>query len=239
MKLLFVDESDGFRKSIRTHFVLAGVIVDSEELFSFESVITKFRKRFLNGKSLKVLRSYKAFEHSEKLELTKALCKRISRFDISFIASISGSRSSRNEKKASYVGCLSFLIERFFFYLVENNSNGIIILDTLATGHQNYIRKHIQHIIANGRKREGKYNERIFKNVFFGNDDYTNAIQLADLLCAAINSALQRYLENCEESKLMGNEDMLVCYNSFLPLFWSHFRRFNGSVSGGGIKFWK
>lgn len=239
MKLLFVDESDGFRKESRTHFVLVGVIVDSEELFQLEAAIAAFRRKFLAGSNLKALRGYRTFVHPKKLELTKELCERIRGLNISFVSSISGSRSSRNEKRESYVGCLSFLIERFFFYLVENDDRGAVVLDTLATGHQGYIRDHLQQIIGRGRKREGRYSDRIFKNVFFGDDEHANAIQLADLLCAAINAAVQRYLESNAEVSLTGNEDILVCYNSFLPLFWPRFRCFNGHVAGGGVKFWK
>lgn len=240
MKLLFVDESEGFEKKNRVHFVLFGTIVDSSEMFSLEREIANFRKKFLGGKNLKYLRGYKTLKFERKWKLSEKLYKTIGKkFDLKLVSAILGSRSSKDANKKSYVNALNFLIERYFFYLVENDDKGIIVIDTLATGHQSYIREQFQRIIVNGGKWEGRYKDRIFPIAFFGDDKHSNIIQLTDVFCAGLHAALQQFVEGNEEDELKGNEDVLVNYNSFLPLYWDFFRKFAGRISGGGIKFWK
>ncbi len=238
MRILFVDESEGFLKEKRDHFVLLGTIVEFEDAFELESKISEFRQKFLEGKNLKFLREYHSLAEDKKFELSKSLYELLDNHTIKLIASILGYVSVRSPNIESYVNALDFLIERYFFELFEKNDKGIIVLDRLDIGQENKIRKKFQEIIDTGEKREGKYKDRIFQIISFGDDKHSNVLQLTDLFCTGLHRAVSEYLKNNPDHSLKGNEDELVNYNRFLPLYWNLFRKYKGKVSGGGIKFW-
>lgn len=82
-------------------------------------------------------------------------------------------------------------------------------------------------------KCTSKFNN-IYPALFFVRDEYSNSIQVADLINTSLNSALHNYLK--ENGEININE--LPNYNNYLNIYWNLFEKNpnNGKIEGWGLK---
>jgi hypothetical protein len=235
MKLLFIDESF----SQKNDFVILGIIIDSTMLINLEKQLSAFRVKNLGGENLKFLRTTRSIARDTKLKLSQELYSSLKPFSIKLISVVLGTWSAtRRTHIDQYCEAMRFMIERFFFYLHQNNDLGIIIIDSNQNSAQKEIRNKANQYILETTKREGKIRSRIYAPVFFCEDSYSNLIQLSDLMCAGIQNATFEYLKNNKEESLKKNEEALFQCNPFMSLYKEYFLTFRDNISGAGIKFW-
>ena len=239
MDILFIDESEQINKEQKSHFVLLGTIVSSEKLIPLERYIFRIREKYKLD-NLKKLRTDRNIQPNQRLDISKELYDGLQDFNVTLISSIIGSLSMRKYSKIfNYREAMTFIIERFYFYLHHNNKEGMIILDSNTKDITKPIRKEIYEYILSEEKREGKIRKRIYGPVFFCEDQFSHVIQLSDLCVAGLQRATWEMLKKIENSNdLKGREDELFQYNPFIQMYWKYFLTYRGRVSGAGIKYW-
>lgn len=239
MEILFIDESEQINKEQKSHFVLLGTIVSSQNLIPLERCLFKISEKYKLG-NLKSLRTDRNIQLKDRLLISQELYSSLQNFNVTLISSIIGSLSMRKYSKINnYREAMKFVIERFYFYLHNNNKEGMIILDSNTREVTKPIRKDIYEFILNEEKKEGKIRKRIYGPVFFCEDQFSHVIQLSDLCVAGLQRATWEMLKKLENSNdLKGNEDELINYNKFLKFYWEYFLKYRNRVSGAGIKYW-
>lgn len=85
-------------------------------------------------------------------------------------------------------------------------------------------------------RRVSKNLPRIFPSLLFSNDEYSNILQIVDLIGVSLNSALFNQLNKNPTI----NVNNLPNYNKYLEIYWPlfEFNPRNGSVNGWGLKIW-
>lgn len=236
---MFIDESERVDKNNKSHFVLLGTIVSSEKLIPLERCLFKIRDKHKLS-NLKELRISRKISRDKKIEYSTELYECLSDFNITLISSIIGTYSmNRYSKIDNYFKALTFVIERFYFYLHKRNKTGMIILDSNCKEITKPIRKKLYEYVLTEEKKEGKIRKKIYGPIFFCEDEFSHVIQLSDLCVAGLQSAAWGMLGNLKNSNdLKGKEEELVKYSDFLQMYWKYFMEYNGKVSGSGIKYW-
>ena len=123
---------------------------------------------------------------------------------------------------------LSFIIERFIFHNNRRNEEGMVIFDSLD--------KNIENEMNNSFFLENKDKSNIFHSILFSKDEYTNILQMSDLIGVGLNSAIYKSLNKYGYV----NIDELPNFNPYLKIYWPLFEKNtnNNSVEGWGIKVW-
>ena len=246
MKFMFVDESERNRKKTKNYFLLLGLIVDKENILNLELEINDFKKKH-DMKSLKELRSGK-FNKDSRLECTHQLMKLLKTNHAKASSIILGPFSIRRKKlQETYLEGLDFLIERFYYGLKRENKIGLIVSDSLPKKTEKNLKLNIRQLIYEREmfmfgKSKGKCCERIHPTPLFIEDEYSNILQMTDLLCTSLQNAVWTYVEKNQDYellKLKKNEDELINYGEYLHLYWDIIERNSqGKASGWGIKIW-
>lgn len=241
MELLFIDESEQVKKDQKSHFVLLGTIISSENLIPLERCLYKIRDKY-HLKNLKELRTNREIitTKGERIKISKELYGCLGDYNVKLLSSIIGPLSMKTCSKVdNYYDAMVFIIERFYFYLHKNNKEGMIILDSNCAEITKEIRRRVYNYILNEEKKEGKIRKKIYGPIFFCEDEFSHVIQLSDLCVAGLQRAVWDMLKTLKYSNnLKGAEDDLVKYNIFLEMYWFYFIRYKGKVSGAGIKYW-
>lgn len=243
MEILFIDESEVNRKENKKYFILVGLSIKSDDLIELENIIEEI-KREHKITNLKELRTTKKIETNRKIELTKKIVKRLENFNASLRAIILGSLEDKYEK--NYFGAITFIIERFYLKIKRDNNLGLIICDSLPPNKINkavlketsdYLKE--CSIILRG-KSKGKISERIYPTLFFQNDEYSNVLQIVDLICASLQCAVREFDKSNPEFSIKDNEDLLKDFSPYMECYWNLFEKNprNNSISGWGIKTW-
>ncbi len=95
----------------------------------------------------------------------------------------------------SYFDALTFLIERFFINLKEDDTIGIIVFDSVNKTIEGSVKKKFTEFVSKeelvmfGRKK-GYYRDKIYPSLFFSNDEYSTILQSTDLIATSLNSAV-------------------------------------------------
>jgi hypothetical protein len=239
MELLFIDESEQVKKDNKSHFVLLGTIVSSENLIPLERCLFKIKEK-LKLENLKELRTSRKFTKEDRVKYSQELYDCLEDFNVTLLSSIIGTYSMNNASKTdNYYEAMTFIIERFYFYLHDRKKQGIIILDSNCEETTKQIRKRVYDYVLNEEKREGKIRKRIYGPIFFCEDEFSHVIQLSDLAVAGLQRATWEMLNTLEDSNnIKNNEDKLVNYSIFLKMYWKYFMKYKEKVSGSGIKYW-
>ena len=239
MHILLLDESTQAQKNQESHFVLLGAIVHSDNLIPLERELANIAKKH-NLQNLKELRTRFDISRKDKVKISKEVYSCLSFFSVTLVSSIIGTYSMKNVSRTeNYRTALEFIMERFFFYLHNQDSKGIVILDSNIKTITKPIRKNMFEFILTTEKREGKLRNRIYGPVFFCEDEYSHIIQLSDLCVAGLQRGSWELLKSLPNSgHFKGKEDQLCLHNEFLNMYWPHFMRYKGKVAGSGIKYW-
>ncbi len=247
MKMIYIDESDGsFEKNASNsdYLVVTAVIVDSEIVPRFDSIIKKFRDKHLNGDRLKVIRRPDSTTPLDyKIKMVTSLFEELSfakKEDFWIISAILGKYScSNNSREENLFTGFKLVIERAFMEISNNVDMVNTAMVFIDRHNKNEIKKFTEEIytyINNEEKKEGKLSETIshYPAVCVEN----NIIDIADLVAYSINIASKRFFR--VYNHLKRHEDELRHYNKdFLPIYWNRFCvNSNNQVSGFGIKYW-
>lgn len=232
LKIMFIDESKS--KDNKEYLCLCGIIVDYKNLNSLESQINKFKIKN-NYSNLKDFR--KPEDINKKIKLTKDLKSILEENEIKIISTILPKdilekikQDNRNNfESEERMQSLFFILERYFYHInrISKDSSGIVIFDSLD--------KRIKKQMRDGFYNEIKTNfKNIYPSLFFVNDEYSNIMQVTDLITVSLNSSIHECLK--EENSVIINE--LPCYNEYLNEYWDLFEYNpkNNDVEGWGIK---
>jgi hypothetical protein len=245
---LFVDES--YDKNC---FILLGCIVNGKELFDLEKSLKDVTKEYKINNLKEDLR--KKLSKNVKLDVTKKLTNLMEKYNVQVISCILSYRNIKilekndglkfrpNQLNKDYEESLSFLLERFYKFLIKNHGNGIIIFDQFTINRE--LKNSIKNFLE-GRKilvnclpaTKRCYYEVIYPSIFFTDDEYSLILQLSDLILLSLHKSYEKCLN--EKNQVTKNDiEELWKYNEFLKEYFKFFQKSeNGKVSGWGIKLW-
>jgi hypothetical protein len=251
MVLLCVDESDPPKKKIRLFgqqsicFVIVGAMLDDNFLISVDKEICDFKKT--NGiKNLKELRKDKRFK-GKALKLTAILNEILRKYEIKILAAVIGRHSITKDFEDNYYGTLTFILERFFLTLKSRNENGLVISDAFDSRREGKIKIKVNNYLLTETvklpwKEEGRLRDLIYPSLLFVEDEHSNIIQISDLICTSLQSAVINYLKSneCYDLNILKDkEDELPNCNPYLKIYWDLFvKNSYDKVGGWGIKIW-
>src|SRR3989338_4622885 len=98
MDILFIDESEQINKEQKSHFVLLGTIVSSENLIPLERSLFKIAEKY-NLNNLKRLRTDRNLQSKDRILISNELYNSLQNFNVTLISSIMGSLSMRKYSK--------------------------------------------------------------------------------------------------------------------------------------------
>lgn len=244
-KLLFcfVDESESNESDSHYH-ILAGVLIPSEHLFEASQEIEELKKKYgLNN--LKETRKNEKFKHDDKIKITKELVILLIKFNVIFIAIIEISNTridDQNKRRTIYYDSVQLLSERVTLYSHKNQRKWFFIADALS--YRQYklkeLKKKINSNIRESNTFKHKIGDYLFETPFFVEDDFSNFIQVADLVALSLNNGLKKY--GGKNGFPIGTDiknDTLKNYSEYLEIYWPLFdKSCGGAIDGYGIKFW-
>lgn len=133
---------------------------------------------------------------------------------------------------------LFFILERFFYFLRENSSYGLVISDQPVSETRDYKNELIE-LVRSFEYRGREFRQKIYQDVFFTRDEWDPLIQITDLIAYCISSYVRNSLERITLSRLSERYDFRYrlwknpFYRMILPLI----RKDSvGKISGYGIK---
>lgn len=233
MKIIFIDETSKEKES-KCFLCLCGIVVDASYVTKLEHDLEKFKKKY-KFNNLKDFRKPDKIE--TKLQKSEELFNILKKYEVNIISAVILKDSLKKIKICSRdnfesdqrIAVLNFILERFYFHVNRRNQSGLVIFDSL----DNKIENRIQKMFF---KRVSKNFKKIFPSLLFSKDEYSNIIQVSDLIAASLNSALYNSLK---EEKMIEVSN-LFNFNSYLKIYWNLFERNNknNSVEGWGIKLW-
>ena len=240
MEILFIDESDVYSSGNRECLILTGLSIKEEDLLKVEDKLEEL-KLSLNLKNLKELRTSR-LRTEQKLDYTDKIIRILKETNIKVISSVLN--VGWDEYRDSYFGGLVFIIERFFLRIKRNNEKAFIISDSFDRNISSYVSAKASDYLRNQEitlhgESKGKIKESIYPALFFQNDNYSNLLQVVDLICGSLQFAVREFKVSNPTSTIKGNEDLLKDMNPYLEKYWIFFEKgFRNSVTGWGIKTW-
>lgn len=167
----------------------------------------------------------------KKKEFNEKFYEIIKESDITIISALIEKKKMEDPKNKELFFYLAygFIIQRYQYFLQENKTHGIIVMDqakneeikNLFFVHRGFLkdgvpfrRKDLLLRIGN-REIELKDYERhslnnILENLIFMNDEYSNCLQVVDMICAAISGKFNRNIDiffNKIEGKIRKSKD--------------------------------
>jgi len=240
MKIIFIDESEYNYKKRKEYFVLSGIVVDEEKLLELEEEIRELKEK--NGiQNLKELRKTITVQQENKLKFTKKIVDLLKKNNCKNISIIFGDLGYNYDE--DYFGAITFIIERFCIKLRKEHQIGMIICDSLPSkickNVSSKLRKYLLKEKLNIRGiSKGYFKEHIYPAILFLDDDYSEMLQVTDLICTSLQSSLKEFYKY-NDFHIKGNEDVLKEYNPYLKCYWELFDKdSDDSVSSWGIKTW-
>lgn len=133
---------------------------------------------------------------------------------------------------------LYFILERFFYFLRENDSCGIVISDKPPSGKYDYMNELIESVRSFEYWGED-FKQRIYQDLYFTRDEWDPMIQVTDLVAHTFSSYVRWCLKHISLSRLSEARDFRYelkknqHFKMILPLIR---KRLDGRVTGYGIK---
>jgi hypothetical protein len=247
MKMMFVDESKkqgrGYTKEA---FVMAGVVIDSEDLIKVENLLEDLKIRYGINKLEDIK---KILVKEARLAFTVELRDILFDNNCYVLSAIYGEIALDNFKKIEevYPACFQFLLERFFMNLNMKNEQGIMFHDEFGKPYgQKFIKSSYKEIKSgefscSWNKKKTPFRERIHSQIFFGRDDYSNILQAADVIASTLNYSYIKLKPKLEKLHMIKeNIPMMKEENEYLKIYWDIFvkKPRTEDPSGYGIKIW-
>jgi hypothetical protein len=234
MHFLYIDEESNTNNQ---YLVLTGLILDSEKWHSInQKCIDLKRAYFFTDKyNLKNIRrnkyddskQYQNLSDDQKNQLRIDLNSILADEDITYLSALIDRTKMKNKDSSThYYLAYSFILQRYEYFLRENNSKGIVVYDKASTTkevvqlrqiHQDHKETGVPTGVkgdpwiietSNGEKFElhsmkTMEVKSIVENLLFISDDESNFLQLADFACSAVSLKFNRnnttYFDNIEK----------------------------------------
>ena len=180
-------------------------------------------------------RPFGVLSKRQRLNFLKRIYRTLTSYDCTLVCSIV---QERNDYQTAIQEGLYFILERFFYFLRENDSAGIVISDQPASGTYDY-RKEIVDSVRSFEFWGKEFRERIYQDIFFTRDEWDPMIQVTDLLAFTFSSYIRWCLKHISLSELSEVRDFRYrlrknrFFKMTLPLIR---KRLDGRVLGYGIK---
>lgn len=247
--IMFIDESRAKEKEL---VLVVGLIVPAKRIVEICQKVDEHIKRCVGKKysfldssfNLKWIRKTKSEKSSYKIgqkklfRLSKGICETLISSQCTLLCSISQESKNQPYPDAIRQG-LYFVLERFFYFLRDNDSYGIAISDEPASGTLKYRSSIIEQVRSSEFWGKG-FGHRIYQDLFFTRDEWDPLIQVTDLVAYNFSSYIRKCLEDISLSKLSSEHDFRyeLKKNRYFKLILPLIRhRSDGKVSGYGIKY--
>jgi len=245
--IMFIDES---RIEENRYTCVVGLIVPARKVIGICKKINKIVKRYLGKEysfsdgtlNLKWIRKTKHEEtpfsrlsERQRHNFSKRIYRTLKTSNCTLLCSIVEER--KNYQNAVKEG-LYFILERFFYFLRENDSYGIVISDKPASEKYDYMNELIE-LVRSFEFWGKEFRERIYQDIFFTRDEWDPMIQVTDLLAFTFSSYIRWCLKHISLSELSEVRDFRYrlrknrFFKMTLPLIR---KRSDGRVLGYGIK---
>ena len=248
MKFMFVDESEDKKLGVN-YLVVGGVLVDGNALFGLSSQINDLKNEF-DIKNLKEMRNTKKFSSNEKLKFTGELSHLLRDYKVKSINIVEVPNRTKIYNKGDviknklYSHAISLLSERVTLNAYRNEYKWALVADTLIARREvlTGIKELISQVIRDQKAYSIHIGDYMFETPFFVEDNFSNFIQVADLIVLSINHAIRSYvtknsLEHLYENKI--SAENLKGNSPYLDTYWQLMDHSpNGKVDAWGIKFW-
>lgn len=249
MKILFIDESKKQDSGkIKEAFVLVGLMVDMEKIVSLESEIDEIKERY----GIKKIEDIRKIEVKEaRLALTVELRDKLYSANCKVLSAIYGEVALSNYKKIEevYPDCFDFILDRFFINLDMAKEDGFVIHDEFGKPYGvSFIKECFKRIkegffSATWTKKKTPFKKRIYPQIFFGKDDYSNLLQVSDIIASSLNWAYRKKrstIDSEELHKLKSELEDLRNQNDYLSIYWDLLVKNpkTGEASNYGVKLW-
>jgi len=246
MRLFFIDETDRQEGAQGPFFCICSLAIGGENLLIASNELEDIKVKY-SLSNLKDARKT-GLPEATRLALTKEIYDCLSKYNVKVRATIIGdfTLSKHPPKEDSYMGAISFLIERFVLSLKDDKETGIIVFDSVEEKLQKKLREQFYEHIRNEKltmfsrytlttKILGQYRDYLYPSILFSDDRHSILIQAVDLMATSLNSAIVNVLK---VEKFIKIPD-LPQNNPFLGIYWPLFMRSpGGEVAGWGIKVW-
>ena len=219
MYFLYIDESYERRTK---YLVLGGFIINESDWNNLNEMIRSLKKKYFKSETinLKAIRrknydkdeNYISLTNQERMDFNEELYTILSRTEFTYMAClIDKDKMERSDKKFIFRMAYSFLIQRFHFFVQENDQRGLIIMDeskspeikSLFDYHNECLEKGVPYKVSYVEMKLGedtimlkdyKYMEipHIIEHLLFLDDEHSNHLQVADMICAAISYKFNR-----------------------------------------------
>lgn len=236
LKIIFIDETTK-TKNNKCFLCLCGLIVDSSEVINLETELRLFKKKY-GYENFKDFRE--PFDRNIKLKQTKEIKNILTKYDVNIISSVIQENSlntirlnnKNNSEAVQRYFDLLFILERFSFHLNRRKKTGLVIFDSLDHKIENTIEELFYEEIISSKKLKN-----IFSSILFSKDEYSNILQISDLIGVSLNNAIYNSIKKF--SKI--NVDELPNFNHYLEIYWDLFEinKRTSSVEGWGLKVWQ
>jgi len=245
--LVFIDES---RIEKNRYTCVVGLIVPARKIIRICKKISQIIKRylgkeysFLDGSlNLKWIRKTKhektpfsRLTERQRHNFSKRVYRSLKGLNCTLLCSVV--EESENYQNAVKEG-LYFILERFFYFLRENDSYGIVISDKPASGKYDYMNELIE-LVRSFEYWGEEFKERIYQDIFFTRDEWDPMIQVTDLLAFTFSTYIRSCLKHISLSELSEERDFKYklrknrFFRMILPLIR---KRSDGRILGYGIK---
>lgn len=244
--LMFIDES---RIEENQFTCVTGLIVPAKKVIGICQKMNKNVKRYLGKEysfsdgtlNLKWIRKTKHEEtpfsrltQRQRNNFSKRVYRTLKVANCTLLCSVV--KEWENYQTAVQQG-LYFILERFFYFLRENDSQGIVISDKPPSGKYDYMNELIG-LVRSAEFWGEEFQEKIYQDIFFTRDEWDPMIQVTDLLAFTFSSYIKWCLKQIPLSELSETYDFRYklrenrFFKEILPLI----RKRDGRVLGYGIK---
>jgi len=194
--------------------------------------------------NLKLLRQTKYKEspfsklkEKQRFKLTRELYNMLESAGCTLVCSIVQERENYSEAMKSGI---YFILERFFYFLGENDSSGMVISDQPVSEKHDYMEELVK-LVRSTEYWDRKFQERIYQNIFFTRDDWDPLIQITDLAVFCLSAYVRDCLSTISLQELSEEYDFRykLQKNPFFTMILPLIRTGrNDLISGWGIKCW-
>jgi hypothetical protein len=248
---MFMDESR-FEDQDETYTCVTGLVVPASKAVRISKKVNRSVRKYIGREyslldgtiNLKPLRQTKHIESpfsdltkEQRYRLTREIYNILDSAGCTLVCSIIQERENYSEamKKGIY-----FILERFFYFLNEHDSSGIVISDQPVSERKDYMEEIVK-LVRSEEYWEQKFQERIYQNIFFTRDDWDPIIQITDHVAYCLSAYVRNCLKTISLQRLSERYDFRykLRKNPFFKMILPLIRTGpNELISGRGIKCW-
>lgn len=246
---MFIDESR-FEDEDEKYTCVMGLIVPAGKAVRISKKANRAVREYIGRKyslldgtiNLKLLRQTKHKEspfskltEEQRFKLTRKIYNMLESNECTLVCSIVQERENYSEAMKSGI---YFILERFFYFLNENNSSGMVISDQPVSEKHDYMEE-LMKLVRSEEYWDRKFHERIYQNIFFTRDEWDPIIQITDQVAYCLSAYIRNYLSTISLQRLSEKYDFRykLRKNPFFTMLLPLIRTGpTGLMSGRGVK---